>query len=65
MENRNKLLTLLMIRKFQDNILLEKESRMRRDQARRKMSATQGQNSTPCRKVVRKAKDEGMRVRMK
>ena len=64
-KDRREILTLLMSRKLRDNLYFEKTLRMRRDSARKEMSDLMGQNSTACRRVVRKSKEEGMRVRMR
>ena len=63
-KDRREILALLMTRKLRDNILLEKDLRMKRDRARRNMSEALGPNSTACRKIVRRSKEEGVRLRM-
>ena len=64
-KERTKLLSLLMNRKLKDNISFENSLRMRRDRARLDMSEKLGQNSSACRRVVKKSKEEGLRTRMR
>ena len=62
-DERKKFLALIMGRKLKDNISLEKSLRFRRDQARRQLEGAMGANSTACRRLVRRSKDEGEKVR--
>ena len=63
-KERREILAPIMKRKLKDNIIYEKNLRTRRDQARREMESTMGPNSTACRKVVKKSKEEGTRLRL-
>ena len=62
-KERDGILALLMGRKLKDNIAFECKLRRDRDQARKKLGNFLGPNSTSYRKLVRKCKDEGVRVR--
>ena len=56
-------LALIMGKKIKDNISLEKSLRMKMDQARRQLEGLIGPNSTALRKIVKKTKAEGDRLR--
>ena len=60
---RRQFLALIMGKKLKDNISLEKNLRLRRDQARRQLEGLMGPNSTALRKIVKKSKAEGDRLR--
>ena len=52
-----------MGRKLKDNITYECKLRRERDQARKNMENSMGPKSTSCRNLVKKCKDEGVRIR--
>ena len=62
-KERKQFLALIMGKKLRDNISLEKSLRQRRDIARRQLEGLMGPNSTALRKVVKKSKAEGERLR--
>ena len=64
-KERKGILALIMGRKLRDNNLLEGNLRYERDEARKSMGRTLGENSSSCRRIVKNTKDEGVRVRNK
>ena len=60
---RRQFIALIMGKKLKDNIHLEKELRTGRDLSRRKLEDLLGPNSTACRRVVKRSKFEGEKLR--
>ena len=63
-KERREFLALIMGKKLKDNIYFENDLRFRRDQSRRKLEDTLGPNSTACRRIVKRSKFEGEKLRM-
>ena len=62
-KERKQFLALIMGKKLKDNISLEKSLRMRRDQARRQLEGLIGPNSTALRRIVKRTKSDGDKIR--
>lgn len=63
-KERREFLALIMGKKLKDNIHFERDLRFRRDQSRRKLEDAMGPNSTACRRMVKRSKFEGEKLRM-